>query len=363
MSTLGTNTIPKVLDWANNFQGVLTAFCKSTNENPTPIEVRKIMGFMYAPLEERASLIFKYPNFAHKLSCVREMGEYEYEDISSDLNVTTLMEQWVKNKQIFSFDADFLDELLSTETTVMTKDAWDYLPYDTFYIDLSNNKKLYDMFGYGMFITITKDIEGGNYGVYSCRITDNLYFGDSFLVENGNYEHIVEREATKELPVFETPIKDDKNKTITFQQSGVWKHNIGLYKSLIMQILTYLTSIEPDVKENEITKKTYRKPKADAKPKNKFSEVQMWNVGEVFGVSYRKWKKERESQHGSPNGASSGASGVKKRPHSRKAHWSHYWYGSGDNKVRRPKWISATFVNASNTEVKATVNTVGKRKN
>lgn len=359
-TSLGTNTIPKVLDWADKLQGVLESFCKNTNESPTPIEVRKIMGFMYAPFEEVASLIMKYPKFAHKLSYIKNIGEYEYEDTASDLNVTTLIEQWVKNKQIYSFDADFLDELLSTETTVMTKDAWDYLPYDTFYIDLSNNKKLYDMFGYGMFITTTKDIESGNYGVYSCRITDNLYFGDSFLVKNDDYEHIVEKDATKELPVFETPIRDDKNKTITIQQNGTWKHNVGLYKSLIMQILTYLTSIEPDVKENEITKKTYRKPKTDAKPKNKFSEVQMWNVGEAFGISYRKWKKEREIRHESGNGGGSGASGVKKRPHSRKAHWSHYWYGSGDNKVRRPKWISATFVNASDTEVKVTVNTVSK---
>lgn len=46
---------------------------------------------------------------------------------------------------------------------------------------------------------------------------------------------------------------------------------------------------------------------------------------------------------------------MKQRPHSRHAHWSHYWYGHGEDKVRRPQWVAAYFVNTDNGEDATTV--------
>lgn len=341
------DNITKALKWASTLVGASQSLYDSVKEYPSSIELRKLLRFVRASEEEYTALVKKYPRILQRLFYIQDtMGHFAYEDLTSDLNVATMLEMWNRNKQIYTFDSDFLNELLETENFSMTKNAWDYLPYDTFYIDISQNETLYNMFGYGMFIKVEKDIELERYAVYICRITENLYFGDSFPISNDDYEEVIDKTITKEIPTFADPVKDDKNKSYIFQQNGTWQINDGLYKSIIMQILTYLSSIEPDIKESETTKRTYRKPAPNSTPKNKFSEVQMWNVGEDFGISYRKWKKEREQSTHESDGTSRGA-GVKKRPHARKAHWSHYWYGSGENKVRRPKWLSATFVNAS----------------
>lgn len=112
---------------------------------------------------------------------------------------------------------------------------------------------------------------------------------------------------------------------------------------LIQQLLTYLSSAEPDICEDENTKRTYRKPNPNSAPKNKFSEIQQWDVGVRFGASYRKWKKSQEEP--SSNEPKSSGERSKQRPHSRRAHWSNYWYGTGENKERRPKWVASYLVN------------------
>ena len=43
---------------------------------------------------------------------------------------------------------------------------------------------------------------------------------------------------------------------------------------MVVQILNYLSSVQPDIEENPQTKKTYRKPAPHTEPKNKYSEIQ-----------------------------------------------------------------------------------------
>lgn len=70
-----------------------------------------------------------------------------------------------------------------------------------------------------------------------------------------------------------------------------------------------------------------------------------------YGNAFRKWKKQKSN-----NSVLSSSSGdMKQGPHSRRAHWSHYWYGHGEDKVRRPKWVAAYFVNTDNGEDATTV--------
>ena len=64
---------------------------------------------------------------------------------------------------------------------------------------------------------------------------------------------------------------------------------------MVVQILNYLSSVQPDIEENPQTKKTYRKPAPHTEPKNKYSEIQKWDVGVRFGAAFRAWKKEQES--------------------------------------------------------------------
>ena len=233
------DNITKALKWASTLVGASQSLYDSVKEYPSSIELRKLLRFVRASEEEYTALVKKYPRILQRLFYIQDtMGHFAYEDLTSDLNVATMLEMWNRNKQIYTFDSDFLNELLETENFSMTKNAWDYLPYDTFYIDISQNETLYNMFGYGMFIKVEKDIELERYAVYICRITENLYFGDSFPISNDDYEEVIDKTITKEIPTFADPVKDDKNKSYIFQQNGTWQINDGLYKSIIMQILT-----------------------------------------------------------------------------------------------------------------------------
>lgn len=338
---------------------------------PNPEEIRKLFLIdASTSLEESAELIKRYGDFYSLILKSKQLNESAYTESLNDLDAISLLQIWSRNKQIFSFDADFLAELLNTESPNFEKDSWDYLPYNPFYVDLSDSEELSEKIGKGFFLYVEKtgndcflDELKNSYYVHLCRVTDEMYFCDMFSRKNISGAVEINKNAVVTVPTIEIEkYTDEEILSYKDMKKGEATLSSGLYDLLVVQILTYLSSLEPDIKENAITKSTYRKPKADSKPKNKFSEVQKWNVGEVFGVSYRKWERERSASHGG-NGGGSGASGVKKRPHSRKAHWSHYWYGTGDDKIRRPKWISATFVNANTKEdSNVTVNQVGKKK-
>ncbi len=74
-------------------------------------------------------------------------------------------------------------------------------------------------------------------------------------------------------------------------------------------------------------------------------------MGVRFGAAFRKWKADKSSKKVNDDCQAevSSKSHSKQRPHSRRAHWSHYWYGHKEEKVRRPKWINAYFVNMQDT--------------
>lgn len=361
-----SNDVDLALKWVKGLTEDMGALEKLVSI-PSPEDIRKLFLIdASTTLEESAELMKKHKEFYNLMCQAREFDKSAYTETVNDLDAISMLQIWARNKQIFSFDADFLAELLNTDTPIFEKDSWDYLPYNPFYVDLSDSEELSQKIGKGFFLYIEKTGNDtflpemqNSYYVHLCRVTDEMYFCDMFSRKNTSGTVEINKDATVVVPTMAMDKKHGEMFSIEDIKTGEATLSSGLYDLLVMQILTYLSSLEPDIKENSITKNTYRKPKTDSKPKNKFSEVQKWNVGESFGVSYRKWEKEHSASHGG-HGGGSGASGIKKRPHSRKAHWSHYWYGSGDNKVRRPKWISATFVNASDTEVKVTVNTVSK---
>lgn len=272
-------------------------------------------------------------------------------ELFRDIDAISLSALWAKNKQVYAFDKDFLDELSNTDTIIMVKDAWDYLPYDTFYIDISANPKITSaIIGEGFFIKVNKVVpfpskDLSYYTVYVTKVTEDYYFSDTFLYLNKDGE-----QAIDEIKSVDTiGIDETIEATLTGRNKKHLKMEGKMYHALIQQLLSYLSSVDPDICENEITKRTYRKPTNDSKPKNKFSEIQKWDIGVRFGTSFRKWSKERNSQTVSETSAPSRNKGSRQRPHSRRAHWSHYWYGHGNEKVLRPKWISAYWVNVDGT--------------
>ncbi len=321
----------------------------------------------------------KYPDFADMMDSIAVMPDkkqsaYMWSEILKDFDSIANILMWAENKQCFQFDADFIEELIRTDDLSLNKNAWDFLPFQSFYVDISANKKLCEeIVGDGIFVTVEKvpteyewtvPEEGllrEEWYVHLCKVNRNYFFHDLMAFPNATIECDYPEEKAK---VEVHDIVYDENRV-----TGVETRNIivnkKMYQVLVTQILNYLSSTEPDICENEQTKVTYKpKPKNTNKSRteDKFSEIRKWDVGIRFGTAVRKWRLSEKAMPDSSDTEDTGETTDRKqrknyrvRPHTRKAHWSHYWYGSGDNKVRRPKWIAATFVNVGNNQEKTPV--------
>lgn len=336
------------LSWANK----IDTYWKDINADP---ETARVIVEHHYPFIEKLAAINSNPVFSliYNSPNTPEMAEAR-----SDINAFSLVKVWERNKQVYKFDSDFINELLDTESIYMTKNLWDYLPYDTLYVDISDCPDVCkSIIGDGFFLKIEKvnNQEKPHYCIYAVKVTNDIFFTDIFVIDN----------IDKETKVDDIPAPDKvkiaRSNDELYKDGNAASFDGRLYKILIFQILSYLSSSEPDVEENENTKRTYRKPAPGSVPKNKFSEIQQWDIGVRFGTAFRKWKKQQAA-----TSKSSGESGTraKQRPHSRRAHWSYYWYGSGENKERRPKWISSYFVNTDGGEETnpATIHSVNNNK-
>lgn len=309
----------------------------------------------------------RYPAFAEMMDDISDMPDkmqaaFLWKEILKDFDSIANITMWAENKQCFQFDADFIEELLRTDNLSLNKDAWNFLPFRSFYVDISADRKLCEeIAGEGIFVTVEKvpaehewtAPEGGllkeEWYVHLCKVNRKYFFYDLMVFPNAAVKCKYSEEKAK---VEVHDIVYDNNKVTGFDTRSI-TINKKMYQVLVTQILNYLSSEEPDICENEQTKVTY-KPKNTDNPKteDRFSEIRKWDVGVRFGTAFRRWKLSEKPAPDLPDAEDTDETAEKKqrksyrvRPHSRKAHWSHYWYGSGENKVRRPKWIAATFVN------------------
>lgn len=249
---------------------------------------------------------------------------------------------WSQNKQAYLFDADFLDELMNTDNVAFSKEIVKHLPYTTFYLDFADNERARKLIGAdGIVVLALSEEHEYLYCVLVSRQSQSIHtdmIPISFAGLTDKEYYISKDEWFKKdwkiVDLSFNPIDDDNSKPILSKEGNF----------LLLQIMTYLSSAEPDVRENPKQHIIYRKPKPGDKIRNVPTELQKWDVGIRFGNSFRKWKATRENVESSVTG-----SGTTKRPHTRRAHWSHYWYGHGDDKVRRPKWISETMVGIGET--------------
>lgn len=114
--------------------------------------------------------------------------------------------------------------------------------------------------------------------------------------------------------------------------------------SRFLSILLWLCVDEPDVtnitgepvKLDTIRQYNVHKKTGDFVPP---SQPRIFNIGKRLGGEIRQYK-ERIAHDIAINKTAT------KRPHIRRGHWHGYWYGTGQNKEFKPKWLSATFVNA-----------------
>ena len=252
---------------------------------------------------------------------------------------------WKKNKQVYKPDKDFISALIKTENLKLSLETFKRLPCKHFYIDVMDC----DMFlpVKGIFVNIfevenkimlvayavNEEAFWSTYDILDFNVQDDYEMKiDDLITGNGEYNY-------NQFDLFLMGKKAEKN------VNGLDSNES---KFFIYQLITYLTSHEPQFEESSITKSTYRPPKQGSVIKNKFSEIQMYDIGVRFGKSFREQKrrnkcntiltKHLEHARKSPI------------PHFRAAHWQGYWVGRGRTE-HIVKWIEPIFVNGEVEDV------------
>ncbi len=271
-------------------------------------------------------------------------------DLKDVLIYPLIVEKWSENKQVFKPDNHFLEALSKTNNYVITKNDIEHLPAYTFYLDLDDYNKTY----HGAFVNIIAEEKDVYITIYSMCKTDcwfSHYVHCGYDEENSIHSQELDKLFTNDKENDEI-IKLDTETGIYFREHVTLGDDLtvnGITK-IVFQLLLYLTSKEPDVKESENTKRTYRKPVGE--PKNTFKEVQIFDVGVRYGKTIKALiQTEKKKSHNNSTDIKYIKSGNKRRSprlHFRCAHWQRYRVGKGRTEVIT-KWIEPVFVGAGNS--------------
>lgn len=333
------------LYWCQNLVDQMKQFTNIEDNNDTYVRIFELVEDMQQNGKVNRNKLDKLCSILGIDNFILDLPKNYLEEFVQDIGIIPIIKQWELNKQVFKFDKDLVDELIKTDTLCFTKDAFKYLPFSTFYLDFSDNKEICDkILGNGIFISVR--LNSDIWCLHLCKVTDTHYFPARISFPN----------ETSVVPVVEdiaeTRLYDwsQLDKTVCMSVTSKTIDN-GLYDVVVIQLLTYLASIGADISENELTKRTYRKHVG--LPKNKFSEIRSWDVGVRFGAAFRKWSKaqNQDKQTSIFRKSEAANTGRTVRPHMRRAHWQHYWYGKKDEeRIRRPKWVAECMVNVDSNE-------------
>lgn len=283
-----------------------------------------------------------YEDYISDIYYIQQYNEYVsdgYRQISmmnflradkGSLLMMNVLRRWCCNKQVFKVDNDFMRELLKTESLKINKNLLLKVPFDTFYLDISNIEGAGSV--YGMFIKIYD----GREDVVSITILPLCDTPGKMEIKTNTY-------GEKDLCISGMYVEFYKDECIVSPEESIIFGSRLSSKDLIMaalQFVTYIASEKPDIVQNELTVKTYRRPSSVSAIKNKFSEVQMWDVGVRIGNEFRKSRKLVEAS----DSEEVYHEGSTKRPHVRRAHWHRYRIGKGRKEVI-VKWLPPTTVN------------------
>ena len=295
-----------------------------------------------------------------------KLGYASYKDLTEDninyLDFMSSVNKWSKNKQVFKFDNEFLQELIKTEGLHVTVDMLDFLPCKTMYLDFSDCSFMQEVYGTsGIFIDVDTVNAENAWQVHTFSMVEGMKFR-SRIITLDNLEHDLSmKHELLQLSLALVTLEHG-------EEVAKERKQYAQFSIIILQMLSYLASVEPDVRESETTKHTYRPRQPKAPVKNKYSEIQKHEVGVRFGTAFRKYTIRRTAEQSEHKG-----SGSAKRPHYRNAHWSWYWYNKLDDKgetvynvygvpekVKRHKWVEGVYVNEKYGETDVIIHKVKK---
>ncbi len=315
-----------------------------------------------------------------------DQRQTEWKDI---LTTNLVLDMWSKFKMVYKIDNDFFHELKHTDNIITSKSVFENLPFNCFFIDLTEVQHISDF--RGAWVYIYKDP----------RPDKDFYCVNIYMVKGDEYTFFTYyswykfREDTQEvewkpedLPkadfiartfVDNKDVKSNskKEKEILDMINSSDRKDIDNYDLFdistiiddydprndivvtIFQILSFIAIDASDVSENENTKQTYRPRKEGSRIKNKFSEIRMWDVGVRYRKAIRVAKQEYKRQIEKENGSKEYTKDRKPtRPHIRRAHWHRYRVGEG-RKILKPVWLAPIYV-CGTKEIPVTIREIKK---
>jgi hypothetical protein len=279
----------------------------------------------------------------------------EWKDVISTSMAVNL---WSKYKMVYKIDNDFFHEIKQTEDLVTTKDTFENLPFNCFYIDLSEVKNISDFTG--AWIYVTKDKNNGFFGINIYMIAQNQ---DTFYTYYAWYNFNEKPEVkwnVKDLPESEfTQRSFTEDGDMLFDETIIRKdydprNDIVI---AIFQIMSFIAIDASDVSESLTTKKTYSAPSKDKEVKNTFSEVRMWDVGIRYGKAIKVAKQQFKKNLRKYNVSNKERKPM--RPHIRRAHWQRYHTGKG-RQIIKEMWIAPVYVCGDGKEIPVTIREIKK---
>ena len=284
-----------------------------------------------------------------KASNKKFMPNYALKDLDSRrtewrdfLGTNAAVEIWEKYKIVYKIDNDFFHELKDTENQKFTKEDLIRLPAQAFYIDLSAVDDIEPF--QGSWVYIHADGDYITLAVY--MVTDDITFF--------SYYADFDFSQTKEIPIRKDtlPKKDfiARNFDPNFHPVERKIHSKDSRQDIISavtQIVLFLSVKASDITESPLTKNTYRPSQTI---KNRWSELQIWDMGIRYGQAIRIGKQKMQEYLEKADEESSDNTEEKRkkprkpvRPHVRSAHWQRYHVGKG-RKETILEWIPPVYV-------------------
>lgn len=274
--------------------------------------------------------------------------------VSACFAVAAFVGIWKTHKIVYEPDYDFSKALLGTNQLRVYPDVIKHLPYSTFYLDFSKN----GLFTYEGFFVQVKVYDTGTIRISSLP-TENNYsyipvkeyekeptaYSDAFWLTPEMFT------TEKGMSYFDYDLCHDSINTSDSYKTQWFLGGLSNFRLFLLQFLMYLSSKEPDIAESQDTVNTYRPSEI---VRNKYSEIQKWDVGVRYGAKIRCFNKQKMQQPGLCHAENKSST---KRPHMRKAHWERYHTGKGRVNLTT-KWKEPVFINGDSDDIISTIHIV-----
>ncbi len=304
------------------------------------------------------------------------MTHYREQGISASIELfpelCSCLYSWRRYKEIYSFDKD-LAELLMNQVSedddlLIPMDVLMAMPYPCIYITINDFEDFE-----GFWVWFESDVNNGELELRFLFVKNNGKFGKGILHLKQGYtisdaiersieisiENLNNKELKQHYKEMGVSLADDLEfEKLTKSELDEFKEEMKNELQSILQLVLYVCADNKEVESSKTIKRRENIKPTD-KPKDVFREIQEWEVGYRIGNTIRKYNSEHHSENSTTYTLGTGS---KKRPHSRRGHWHHYWCGSDKDGTRKLllKWTAPMFINGDSGDDIPTVHKVKK---